>query len=137
MKYIKFLVLGIIFGIILVKSEAVAWFRIQEMFRFQSFNMYGIIGSAVFVGAISILLIKKFKINTLSGEPVKFNPKPFNKVSNIAGGALFGLGWALVGACPGPLYVLLGAGYTIIIIPIISAIIGVIVYGLIKNKLPH
>lgn len=137
MKYIKFLVLGIIFGIILVKSEAVVWFRIQEMFRFQSFHMFGIIGSAVFVGAISIMIIKKFKIKTLSGELISFNPKPFNKVSNIAGGALFGLGWALVGACPGPLYVLLGVGHSIIIIPIISAIIGVVIYGLLKNKLPH
>ena len=137
MKQLKFIVLGILFGIILVKSEAIAWFRIQEMFRFQSFHMYGIIGSAVFVGAISIIIIKKFNIKTLSGDPIKLSPKPFNKVGNVTGGALFGLGWALVGACPGPLYVLLGAGYTIIIIPIISAIIGVIAYGLVKNKLPH
>lgn len=137
MKYLKFIALGFLFGIILVKSEAISWFRIQEMFRFQSFHMYGIIGSSVLVGAISVQLIKKFNIKTLSGEPIKFNPKPFNKVGNIVGGALFGLGWALVGACPGPLYALLGSGYTIIIIPIASAMVGVIVYGLLKNKLPH
>lgn len=137
MKNIKFILLGILFGIILIKSEAVSWFRIQEMFRFQSFHMYGIIGSAVFIGAISVFLIKKFDIKTISGEKIKFSPKPFNKIGNITGGALFGLGWALVGACPGPLYALLGAGYSIFIIPIISAVIGVVVYGLLKNKLPH
>jgi len=137
MKNIKFIIFGIVFGTILVKSEAVSWFRIQEMFRFQSFHMYGIIGSAVFVGAISILIIKKFKINTLSGEQIKFSNKPLYKVSNITGGVLFGLGWALVGSCPGPLYALFGAGHTVIIIPIISAIIGVLVYGLLKEKLPH
>ena len=137
MKYLKFTLLGILFGIILVKSEAISWFRIQEMFRFQSFHMYGIIGSAVFVGAISLLIIKKFNIKTLSGEAIKLSPKPFNKVGNVTGGMFFGLGWALIGACPGPLYVLLGAGYSIIIIPIASAIVGVIIYGLLKNKLPH
>jgi len=137
MKHLKFIALGILFGIILVKSEAIAWFRIQEMFRFQSFHMYGIIGSAVFIGVISIIIIKKFNIKTLSGDPIKLTPKPFNKIGNLTGGVMFGLGWALVGACPGPLYVLLGTGYSIIIIPIISAIIGVIVYGLVKNKLLH
>mgnify|MGYP000745963276 CR=1 FL=1 len=137
MRNIKFIVLGIVFGIILVKSEAIAWFRIQEMFRFQSFHMYGIIGSAVFIGAISILIIKKFKIKTFSGDSIEFSEKPFNKISNVTGGVLFGLGWALVGSCPGPLYALFGAGHTIIIIPIISAITGVLVYGLLKDKLPH
>ena len=137
MKHLKFIILGILFGIILVKSEAVSWFRIQEMFRFQSFHMYGIIGAAVFVGILSIIIIKKFNVKTLSGDPIKLSPKPFNKIGNLTGGALFGLGWALVGACPGPLYVLLGTGSTIILIPIVSAIIGVLVYGLLKNKLPH
>ncbi len=136
MKNIKFLILGAIFGIILIKSEVVSWFRIQEMFRFQSFHMYGIIGSAIIIGAISILIIKKLNIKTIKGETINPTAKPFQK-SNLIGGVIFGLGWALIGACPGPLYALVGAGNTIIILPIIGAFIGVLIYGVLKNKLPH
>ena len=136
MKNIKFLILGTIFGIILVKSEVISWFRIQEMFRFQSFHMYGIIGSAIIIGAISIIIIKKLKIKSINGEVINPTTKPLEK-SNLYGGVLFGLGWALIGACPGPLYALIGAGNTIIIIPIIGAFIGVLTYGTLKNKLPY
>lgn len=136
MKNFKFLILGAIFGIILVKSEVVSWFRIQEMFRFQSFHMYGIIGSAIVIGAISIILIKKLNIKTIKGEAIKPSAKPFQK-SNLIGGVIFGLGWALIGACPGPLYALIGAGNTIFIFPILGAFLGVLIYGALKNKLPH
>ncbi|MFN4083812.1 MAG: DUF6691 family protein [Bacteroidia bacterium] len=136
MKNIKFLLVGALFGLVLTKTEAVSWFRIQEMFRFQSFHMYGIIGSAVVVGAISVFIIKKFKIKTLNREDIIIPDKQFNK-GQIIGGTIFGMGWALAGACPGPLYALLGAGYTTIIIPIISALFGTWVYSYFKSKLPH
>jgi uncharacterized membrane protein YedE/YeeE len=133
---IKYLIAGLFFGIILVKSEVLSWFRIQEMFRLQSFHMYGVIGSAVAVGAISVLLIKKFKLKTIYGEPIRFAPKKFNK-GNIYGGLLFGFGWALTGACPGPLYAQIGTGATVIIVTLFSAIAGTWVYGLLREKLPH
>ncbi len=136
MKHLKFLLLGTFFGIVLVKAEVLSWFRIQEMFRFQAFQMYGIIGSAIVVGLVSILIIKKFNIKTLSGEEVKIEPKEFTK-GNVIGGLLFGLGWAITGACPGPMYALAGSGYSIIIVPLISAVLGVFMYGLFKNNLPH
>jgi len=136
MKHFKFLIAGIIFGIILVKAEVISWFRIQEMFRFQSFHMYGIIGSAIVVGMISILLIKKFKIKTFSGEEIKIAPKQFSK-GNIIGGLLFGFGWAMAGACPGPLYALIGSGLPIVIVVLLSAILGTYVYGVVRDKLPH
>ena len=137
MKNIKFILLGILFGIILVKSEVVSWFRIQEMFRFESFHMYGIIGSAIVVGAISILIIKRFGIKSIGGEEINPKPKPFNKKGNIIGGIIFGLGWGLIGACPGPLYAIFGAGYTSYILAIVGALAGVLGYGIIKQKLPH
>lgn len=136
MKNIKFLVFGILFGIILIKAEVVSWFRIQEMFRFQSFHMYGIIGSAVVVGMISILLIKKFKVKSITGEEINLDKKPFNK-GIIFGGLLFGLGWALTGACTGPIYALAGSGILVYFIVLLSAIFGVYVYGALKDKLPH
>lgn len=136
MKNFKFLIAGTIFGIILIKAEVISWFRIQEMFRFQSFHMYGIIGSAIVVGMISILLIKKFNIKTFSGEEIKIAPKEFSK-GNIIGGLLFGLGWAMAGACPGPLYALIGSGLPIIIVVLLSAVFGTYVYGVIRDKLPH
>lgn len=136
MKNIKFLIFGILFGIILIKAEVVSWFRIQEMFRFQSFHMYGIIGSAVVVGMISILIIKKFKVKAVTGEEIKLENKPFNK-GVIFGGLLFGLGWALTGACPGPIYALAGSGILTYFIVLLSAILGVYVYGALKDKLPH
>lgn len=133
---IKYLIVGILFGIIFVKAEVVSWFRIQEMFRLQSFHMYGIIGSAVMVGMISVWLIKKFDIKTIYGEKIEFHPKKFSK-GQIYGGLLFGFGWALTGACPGPLFAQIGTGATVIIVTLLSAISGTWVYGLIREKLPH
>lgn len=137
MKYLKYTIAGIIFGIILIKSEAVSWFRIQEMFRFQAFHMYGIIGSAVAVGIISIQLIKRFKIKTLDGEAIDLSTNPPKKVNTLLGGIVFGFGWALVGGCPGPLYALVGAGNIIYLLPIAGLLLGTMAYGLTKNKLPH
>jgi uncharacterized protein len=137
MKYLFHLILGIFFGIILIKSEVVSWFRIQEMFRFQSFHMYGIIGSAIFVGAISVLLIKKLNIKTISGEKINLSPKPVMKIANFTGGLIFGLGWAFTGACPGAIYALIGSGELIFILVFVSALAGVFVYGIIRTKLPH
>ena len=136
MKYIKYLLVGILFGIVLTKSEAVSWYRIQEMFRFQSFHMYGIIGSAIAVAMTSILIIKKFNIQSLSGEAINIPDKQFNKGS-IIGGTIFGMGWALAGACPGPLYALVGSGYAIILVVLFSALLGTWVYSFLKPRLPH
>jgi uncharacterized membrane protein YedE/YeeE len=133
---LKYMAAGLMFGFILVKAEVISWFRIQEMFRLQSFHMYGVIGSAVAVGALSVFLIKKFKIKTIYGEPIVFINKEFNK-GNIIGGLLFGFGWALTGACPGPLFAQIGTGATVIIVTLFSAIAGTWVYGLIREKLPH
>ncbi len=133
---IKYLIAGILFGILLVKSEVISWFRIQEMFRLQSFHMYGVIGSAVVTGIISILIIKKFNIKTIYGEKIIITPKKFNK-GQIYGGLIFGFGWAITGACPGPLYAQIGTGATVIIISLLSAIAGTWFYGLIREKLPH
>jgi uncharacterized protein len=132
----KYLVAGIWFGIVLVKSEVISWFRIQEMFRLQSFHMYGVIGSAVVVGIISVWLIKKLKLKSLEGEAIKLEPKKFNK-GQIYGGLLFGLGWAVTGACPGPLFAQIGTGATVTIVTLLSAIAGTWFYGLIRERLPH
>jgi len=132
----KYLFAGIIFGIILVKAQVISWFRIQEMFRLQSFHMYGVIGSAVVTGAISVFLIKKLKIKTIYGEEIKFYPKQFSK-GQIIGGLLFGFGWALTGACPGPLFAQIGTGATVIIVSLFSAVAGTWVYGSLSKKLPH
>ncbi len=136
MLKIKFLVFGFIFGVILIKAEVISWFRIQEMFRFQAFQMYGIIGSAVVIGMISVFLIKKYKVKTISGDEIKIASKEFSK-GNIIGGLIFGLGWAMTGACPGPLYALVGSGLLVIVVVLLSAIFGTWVYGCLKNKLPH
>ena len=136
MNKIKFLLLGFIFGFTLVKSEAVSWFRIQEMFHFQSFHMYGIIGCAVVVGIISVWLIKKYNVKTTKGEEVRLVGKEMNK-GTVIGGLLFGFGWAMTGACPGPLYVLIGSGYLIVLAALLSAILGTYVYGVVKDRLPH
>jgi uncharacterized protein len=133
---IKFGIAGILFGILLVKSEVISWFRIQEMFRLQSFHMYGIIGSAIAVGMLSVFLIKKFNIKTIDGETINLEPKKFNK-GQIYGGLLFGFGWALTGACPGPLFAQIGTGATVIIVSLFFAILGTWVYGKLRNKLPH
>lgn len=133
---IKYLVVGILFGIVFVKAEVISWFRIQEMFRLQSFHMYGIIGSAIAVGIISVWLIKKFNIKTIYGETITIAPKKFNK-GQIYGGLIFGFGWAITGACPGPLFAQIGTGATVISITLLSAIAGTWVYGLLREKLPH
>lgn len=133
---IKYLIVGILFGIVLVKSEVISWFRIQEMFRLQSFHMYGIIGSAVVTGMISVLFIKKFNIKSIYGEPIKIAAKTFNK-GQIYGGLIFGLGWAITGACPGPLFAQIGTGATVIAVTLLSAIGGTWVYGLLREKLPY
>ena len=133
---LKYLFAGALFGIILIKAEVISWFRIQEMFRFQSFHMYGIIGSAVVVGIISVYLLKKFSIKTIYGENIHIEPKTFNK-GQIYGCLIFGIGWAITGACPGPLFALIGSGFTIILVPLISAIVGTWTYGYFRDKLPH
>ncbi len=133
---LKYMAVGIAFGIVFVKAEIISWFRIQEMFRFQSFHMYGVIGSAVVVGIISVWAIKKFNIKTIYGEKIEFHPRTFNK-GQIIGGLLFGLGWAITGACPGPLYAQIGSGATVIAVTLLSAIAGTWVYGLLRDKLPH
>ncbi|PCJ94444.1 MAG: transporter [Flavobacteriaceae bacterium] len=137
MRYLKFLMVGIFFGIVLVKSEAVSWYRIFEMFKFQSFHMYGIIGSAVFLGALFIWIFKKSKTKNIEGNSIHLPPKEKGLVRYIVGGTIFGFGWALAGACPGPMYILLGTGIFSMLLVIAAAILGTFVYGLLKNKLPH
>ncbi len=136
MKNLKYLLFGTVFGIILYKAQVISWFRIQEMFHFQAFHMYGVIGSAVATGMISIMIIKKKNFKTISGEAIEIIDKQFTK-GTIIGGVMFGLGWALTGACPGPLYALVGAGCASIAIALVSAILGVYLYGILKDKLPH
>ena len=133
---LKYLLFGLVFGIVLIKAEVVSWFRIQEMFRLQSFHMFGVIGSAVVVGAISVFIIKKFKIKSIQGEEIILPEKTFNK-GQIYGGFLFGFGWAMTGACPGPLFAQLGYGATAISVTILMAIVGTWVYGKFREKLPH
>ncbi|KMQ59972.1 transporter [Chryseobacterium angstadtii] len=133
---IKYLLAGIIFGIIFVKSEVISWFRIQEMFRLQSFHMYGIIGSAVIVGIISVWLIKKLNIKTIYGESIHIPSKKFSK-GQIYGGLIFGFGWAITGACPGPLFAQIGTGALAVSVTLLSAVAGTWVYGYFRDKLPH
>lgn len=133
---IKYIAVGILLGILFIKAEVISWFRIQEMFRFQSFHMYGIIGSAIIVGMLSIFIIKKQNIKTIHGEKIVLATKEFNK-GQIFGGLLFGLGWALTGACPGPLFAQIGSGFIIILVVLLNAIMGTWVYGILRDKLPH
>jgi len=133
---LKYLAVGVLFGIIFVKAEIVSWFRIQEMFRLQSFHMYGVIGSAVAVATLSVFLIRKLKVKTIYGEEITIHPKKFNK-GQVFGGLMFGLGWAITGACPGPLFAQIGTGATVIIVTLLSAIAGTWVYGALREKLPH
>jgi hypothetical protein len=137
MKLLKFLLLGTLFGIVMAKSEAFSWFRIQEMFRFQSFHMYGIISTAVTLGVIGVALIKKYKLRDISGNPIVFYPKDKLTMRYLIGGTIFGLGWALSGACPGPMVVNIGYGYISMIVVFLFAILGTYLYGAIKDKLPH
>ena len=133
---IKYLVLGLLFGIAFVKAEIISWYRIQEMFRLHSFHMYGVIGTAVIVGMISVWAIKKFKIKTMQGETVVFHDKIF-QWGNVIGATIFGLGWAITGACPGLLFAQIGSGFLVVIVMLLSAIAGTWVYGLVREKLPH
>jgi uncharacterized membrane protein YedE/YeeE len=133
---IKYGLLGIVFGIVFVKAEIISWFRIQEMFRLESFHMYGVIGSAVVVGMISVLLIKRFNARSMEGEKIKLDDKKFNK-GQIYGGLIFGLGWGITGACPGPLFAQIGTGATVIVVTLLSAIAGTWVYGKFRDKIPH
>ena len=135
-KNLLYIPAGMLFGIILVKSEVISWFRIQEMFRLQSFHMYGIMGSALIIGMISVWCIKKFDIKTIDGESIHLQPRKFHK-GQIFGGLLFGVGWALTGACPGPVFAHLGTGLTVAFIILLSALLGTWTYGLIREKLPH
>ena len=137
MKNIVYILLGTFLGIVLYKSEAASWFRIYEMFQFDSFHMYGIIGSALAVGVVLVFWIKKSKIKSFSGEIIQISDKEKSFARYILGGTLFGLGWALAGACPGPIYILVGAGYWPIIIVLFGAILGAFVYGLVRARLPH
>jgi uncharacterized membrane protein YedE/YeeE len=132
----KYLLAGVFFGVILVKSQVVSWYRIQEMFRLESFHMYGVIGAAVVTGMISVAIIKRFKIKTIQGEAITINKKTFNK-GQIIGGLLFGFGWAMTGACPGPLFAQIGAGFTVTLVTLFSAIAGTWVYGAVRERLPH
>lgn len=136
-KVFIYLVVGFFFGIIMYKSEAASWFRIYEMFRFESFHMYGIIGTALFFGIIFTQLIKRKKIKSIDGNPILIPDKEKSIYRYLFGGTIFGLGWALAGACPGPMFTLVGAGFLPILIVIASAVVGTFIYGLLKDKLPH
>ncbi|TAI47304.1 DUF6691 family protein [Flagellimonas allohymeniacidonis] len=137
MRVLGYLFVGIFFGIVLFKSEAASWFRIYEMFQFDAFHMYGIIGSALVLGIVQIQLIKRFNIKSFYGEKIVFIPKDRGYARYILGGILFGLGWALAGACPGPMFVLAGAGYFPILIALGAAILGTYCYGILRSRLPH
>lgn len=137
MKYIKFIIVGMIFGIIMYKSEAVSWYRIYEMFRFESFHMYGIIGSALFVGIIGIQLMKFTNAKSTDGKPIDIKPKEKGIWRYLLGGTVFGLGWALAGTCPGPIFVLIGSGAYTVSVVLLGALIGTIIYGLERKNLPH
>jgi uncharacterized membrane protein YedE/YeeE len=137
MKYFKFLLVGFVFGIVLTKSEAVSWYRIYEMFQFQSFHMYGIISIAIATGVIGIQIIKRNKIKAIDGTPIVIKDKEKGSARYIIGGIVFGLGWGLVGSCPGPIYILLGAGILPVVLVLIGALVGTILYGVLKDKLPH
>ncbi|HKJ06349.1 MAG TPA: DUF6691 family protein [Flavobacteriaceae bacterium] len=137
MKYIKFFLIGILFGIVMSKAEIISWYRIYEMFKFQSFHMYGIIGSAIVVGMVGMFFFRRNMIKTFEGEEIHIAPKKKGLYRNLLGGILFGLGWALAGACPGPMFVLIGKGVVAILVVIFGATLGAFCYGLFKHKLPH
>ena len=137
MKFIKYLFIGVLFGITMTKSEVISWYRIQEMFRFDSFHMYGTIFSAIGLGIIITTLIKKYQLRNVEGSFISFTEKKFSIPRYLFGGIVFGLGWALSGACPGPMYTLIGNGHTIFILSIFSAIIGTYFYGVFRKYLPH
>ena len=137
MRNLYFLAVGMLFGITMFKSEAASWFRIYEMFQFDAFHMYGIIGSALAIGVIFTQVLKRGKLTSLFGTPLYFDDKNKSFARYLIGGSIFGLGWALAGACPGPLFTLLGAWFLPILVVIVAALFGTFVYGLLQNKLPH
>lgn len=137
MKFLKFLLIGVFFGVLMTKSEAISWYRIVEMFRFEAFHMYGIIGSAVVLGVSLIAAARKFGWKTIEGNGLDLYTYPKSWKRYLFGGTLFGLGWAMTGACPGPLFVLVGNGYLPILVVIASALLGTVVYGLLADKLPN
>ena len=137
MKNLIYIIIGTFLGVVLYKSEAASWFRIYEMFQFDSFHMYGIIGSALAVGIVLVYWIKKSKVKSFSGETINILDKEKSFARYIIGGTLFGLGWALAGACPGPIYILVGAGYWPVLIVLLGAVLGAFVYGILRGKLPH
>ncbi len=137
MKYLKFLILGVIFGIVLSKSEVISWYRIYEMFKFDSFHMYGIIGSAIILGIVFIQVIKSRHLKSIEGTEITFAPKNMSVARYLIGGTIFGLGWAMTGACPGPMFALLGHGIGVFLVVIASALVGTLTYGMIRDKLPH
>ena len=137
MKYFKFLLVGFVFGIVLTKSEAVSWYRIYEMFHFQSFHMFGIISVAIATGVVGIQIIKRTKINAIDGSTIVIKDKEKGTARYIIGGIFFGLGWGLVGSCPGPIFILLGAGMAPVILVLVGALIGTALYGILKKQLPH
>ena len=137
MKYLKYIIAGIVFGIILAKAEVISWYRIYEMFRFDNFHMFGVIGSAIAVGVIGIQLMKSSNLKNINGRPIEFKDKEKSVPRYLIGGIIFGLGWALVGACPGPMFILAGFGYVSILLVILGAYFGTAVYGFVRSKLPH
>lgn len=137
MKYIRFLLIGIFFGIVMTKAQVISWYRIYEMFRFDSFHMYGIIGSAVVLGILGVALIKKYHLKSTEGTPITFSPKDMSIPRYLIGGTVFGLGWAMTGACPGPMYTLIGNGFGVILVVLASALVGTLTYGVMRKSLPH
>jgi len=137
MKFLKYIFLGVFFGITFTKAEIISWYRIYEMFRFESFHMYGVIGSAVVLGIIVVQIIKRRKMKDIAGNEIVFTPKEFTIPRYLIGGTIFGLGWAMTGACPGPMFVLLGNGVLAIAVVIAFAVLGTFVYGILRDKLPH
>ena len=137
MKYLKYLIVGAFFGIVLSKAEVVSWYRIYEMFQFDSFHMYGVIGSAVAVGIVFVQLIKRTHMKSILGTEINFTPKAKSVSRYLLGGIIFGLGWALTGACPGPMFILIGHGVGVILVVVASAVAGTFAYGLLRDKLPH
>lgn len=137
MKWIKFFIVGFVFGVVLTKSEAISWYRIYEMFYFQSFHMYGIIMTAIFTGVTGIYLIKKKALKSSEGKPIQIAEKDKVFFRYIVGGIMFGLGWGIVGCCPGPIFILLGTGILSIFIILLGALLGTYIYGILKDKLPH
>ena len=137
MNYLKYILVGFVFGIVLTKAEAVSWYRIYEMFQFQSFHMYGIIMTAIAIGVIGIQIIKRNKLKDIDGNLLTIQDKEKGSARYWIGGILFGLGWAMVGACPGPIFIMLGAGFMSVGLILIGAVLGTFLYGVLKDKLPH